>query len=335
MDLDILLIWIIIGFLLTLNRIYTTNYRYIIEKLIGLGIVIWMSCINIKYGLALSVFYLSYLIHNNGYSVNEGMENENIYSYITKNNVYYNNIIQENLPTNHIIPLDVYQTWHSKHLPPYMEKCVNKMKKENPEFKFHLYDDNDCREFIQQNYDSDVLYAFDKLTPGAYKADLWRYCILYKKGGIYLDIKYQCANNFKLIQLTNKEYFVLERPGFWEPNTYGIYNAFIVCKPYNPYLDKCIKQIVKNVKNNYYGYNPLYPTGPGLFGNIFFGDFSKNYEKVKDFNLFYGMSGKDEIIYKNTLIFNSYPEYRNEQKINSNNKHYQVLWLQRNIYNNI
>ena len=77
MDLDILLIWIIIGFLLTLNRIYTTNYRYIIEKLIGLGIVIWMSCVNIKYGLALSVFYLYYLIHNNGYSVNEGMGNSN------------------------------------------------------------------------------------------------------------------------------------------------------------------------------------------------------------------------------------------------------------------
>ena len=54
-------------------------------------------------------------------------------------------------------------------------------------------------DFIKNNYPVDVLEAFNKLIPGAYKADLWRYCVLYKLGGIYLDIKYSCVNNFKLI----------------------------------------------------------------------------------------------------------------------------------------
>jgi mannosyltransferase OCH1-like enzyme len=78
-----------------------------------------------------------------------------------------------------------------------MQECVDKLKKDNPEFEYHFYDDNQCREYIKDNFNKDVLHAFDKLIPGAFKADLWRYCILYKKGGIYLDIKYQCENNFK------------------------------------------------------------------------------------------------------------------------------------------
>ena len=118
----------------------------------------------------------------------------------------------ENNISNSVIPLHIYQTWHSKKLPPKMRECVEKLKKDNPEFKHHLYDDSMCRKYIKQNYSKDVLDAFDKLVPGAYKADLWRYCILYKEGGIYLDIKFQCTKGFKLIKLTHKEHFVLDRP---------------------------------------------------------------------------------------------------------------------------
>ena len=33
----------------------------------------------------------------------------------------------------------------------------------------------DQEEFIKNNYSSDILYAYDNLIPGAYKADLFRY----------------------------------------------------------------------------------------------------------------------------------------------------------------
>ena len=35
----------------------------------------------------------------------------------------------------------------------------------------------------------DVLNAYDSLIPGAYKADLFRYLVLYREGGVYLDCK--------------------------------------------------------------------------------------------------------------------------------------------------
>ena len=235
-----------------------------------------------------------------------------------------------------IIPLKLFQTWNTKHLPNKMNINTIQLQKQNPEFEYYLYDDNDCREFIKSNFPSDVLNTFDMLVPGAYKADLWRYCILYIHGGIYLDIKYKCMNNFKLIHLTYKEHFVLERPSFWENDTYGIYNALICSKPRNSILLDCINSIVDNVKNNYYGINPLYPTGPGLLGKLYFNKYKYN---VNNFDLFYNHYETsyiitNQIIYKKIVILENYPEYREELKKFNKLPSYHDLWAQRLIYAN-
>ena len=31
----------------------------------------------------------------------------------------------------------------------------------------------------------ETLWCFDRLIPGAFKADLWRYCVMYITGGIF------------------------------------------------------------------------------------------------------------------------------------------------------
>jgi mannosyltransferase OCH1-like enzyme len=136
------------------------------------------------------------------------------------------------------VPLNIFQTWKTKDLPPKMKECVENLKKENTEFTHYLYDDNDCRNFIINNFDKNIIKAYDSLIPGAYKADLWRYCVLYKLGGIYLDIKYYCVNGFKLKTLTDKEYFIRDI----EASGSGIYNAFMICKPGNKKLLNCINK---------------------------------------------------------------------------------------------
>ena len=68
-----------------------------------------------------------------------------------------------------------------------------------PNFVYTFYSDARSIEYFKQK-DKRLIAYFNKLKPGAYKADLWRYCILYKKGGIYLDIKYKCLSHFKLIE---------------------------------------------------------------------------------------------------------------------------------------
>ena len=55
------------------------------------------------------------------------------------------------------------------------------MKDLNKHITFHLFNDDDCRNYIKNNFETKVLHK-DSLNPSAYKADLWRYCVLYKEG---------------------------------------------------------------------------------------------------------------------------------------------------------
>ena len=223
---------------------------------------------------------------------------------------------------NGCIPLNLFQTWYTKDLPPAMKECVESLKSANPEFIYNLFDDEDCRNFILNNFDSSVVEAFDNLIPGAYKADLWRYCVLYIHGGVYLDIKFKCINGFKLIELTDKEYFVKDRPGFADKIN-GIYNAYMVCKAKNKILYKCIYQIVENVKNKYYGKNCLYPTGPALICNYF------SDEKILEQQLRFDIFDIETILLNDRKILESYKQYRNEQ---NKKTHYYILWRKKNIY---
>jgi len=251
--------------------------------------------------------------------------NESFITFVNNNNKIYNKLVITNTQIN--IPNDIYQVWHSKNIPSKMQKCIAKLKDENPEFNFHLYDEDSCRTFIKTHFDKDVLEAYNLLVPSAYKADLWRYCVLYINGGIYLDVKYESKNGFKFIQLVDKEYFVLERPGFWKKDHFGIYNGLIITKQSNRILHECIKEIVKNVKNKYYGINSLYPTGPGLVGEKYF----SNHNQYTDFELFY--QHPEKIIYQNTIILQGYPEYRKEQYNTQLRESYHTIWAKKQIYN--
>jgi len=226
---------------------------------------------------------------------------------------------------NSIIPLNFYTCWHTKDLPPLMKTNYEQMVLQNPELKFHLYDEDECKNFIKSNFSLDILDSYNSLIPCSYKSDLWRFCVLYINGGIYMDIKYKCVNGFRLIELTEKEYFVRDRP----INT--TYTALIVVKPQNHLLLKCINQIVKNVKIKYYGRNSLDPTGPGLLSTFF----SK--EEIKNMEIYFTDIKTDNIsqeymVFKNTIILTYYDEYRNEQQQYQKNKYYAKLWDERKIY---
>jgi mannosyltransferase OCH1-like enzyme len=221
---------------------------------------------------------------------------------------------------NIITPFTIYMTWSYSELPTDMYENIITNIKNNPEFDFYIYDDNKCREFIQDNFDTDVLNAFDNLVPGAYKADLWRYCILYKNGGIYMDIKYSIKT--KLIDLVKKYplCFVKDRL------TNRVYNGVMIVPPNFKIFDYAIKEIVNNVKNKYYGRDPLDPTGPGLLGKIISdNDYNSTVQLL--------FIGGDKIVDTNyMIIFKKYPTYRKEQQKNQKTDTYPNLWLNNKIY---
>lgn len=230
----------------------------------------------------------------------------------------------ENYENNHAIPLYIHQIWLHGDLYPKMKECVDKLKKENPEFEHYLYDDNACRTFISENFDKNVLCAYDKLIPYAYQSDLFRYCILYKKGGVYLDIKYQMENGYKLIDYVDKEYFTKEAVGKEYIN-----NGTIITKPNNPLWMKCINEIVNNVNNKFYGETQTSPTGPALVYTFF--DKSKYNDIIFKYD---EINGKGFVINEKTgfKFMSHYPEYRDEQKQNLTRPYWKDAWAKKNIY---
>ena len=253
-----------------------------------------------------------------------------MHNYFVKNNKIF--ILKKNY--NSVIPLDVYTCWHTKDLPPLMKLNYEKLISDNPKMNFHLYDENECRKFIKTHFKPDVVEAYNSLIPCSYKSDLWRYCVLFINGGIYMDIKFNCINNFRLITLTEKEQFVRDiDPSEGPPG--GTLTGLIVCKKGNIILYNCIRKIVSNVQNKFYGINSLYPTGPGLLGSFF----SKN-EKTQMEMYFENtvVNGRDNfyIGYNNghtdIIILKFYDEYREEQKKYQKNPYYNNLWHDKKIY---
>jgi mannosyltransferase OCH1-like enzyme len=226
-----------------------------------------------------------------------------------------------------IIPLNLYTCWHTKDLPPKMKQNYEKLKNENPEFNHYLYDENECIEFIKNNFDEDVLNAYNSLIPHSYKSDLWRFCVLYINGGVYLDIKFKCINGFKFISLTEKEIFPTDiscPPYDNEPNK-SVSTGFMISLPKNESLLKAIQQIVENVKNRYYGKSSLDPTGPVLLGDFF------SYEDKVNSTVrrYVGEQGSGFSI-QGILILDEYKEYREDQK--QGQMHYYDYWINKNIY---
>jgi len=236
---------------------------------------------------------------------------------------------QEGFAEKDKIPKVIYQTWSSKDLPPKMADCVARLKKSNPGFKYELYDDVDCKEFIKTEFEPDVLEAYEKLIPGAFKADLWRYCILYKRGGFYIDIKFQCEPGFSL-DPTKSSLYVRE----YNHNGTGLYDHIVYTgvigsRPNNPLFMDCIKQIVKNVKNKYYGPEHTSPTGPWLFAS--------KMDPVDFENIEYSYYESDGIGYirhieNETVIMSHYPEYRAEQKTYGSPSYWKDAWINREMY---
>ena len=246
-------------------------------------------------------------------------EKLHVIKYLYKNRPY-NNLKYKYMS---IIPLHLYTCWHTKELPPLMKENYDNLVASNPEITFHLYDENECRDFIQNNFEEDVLKAYDTLIPTAYKSDLWRLCILYINGGIYIDIKYKCVNGFKLIDLTEKESFV--RDAISE----NVYNALILTLPRNQVMFNCIRQIVNNVENKYYGNNFLDPTGPGLLGKNFT---QMEKDSLELYHYSASVIGKYYIAKGDTIILEFYEKYREEQQKYQIHKYYTLLYKEKNIY---
>jgi hypothetical protein len=84
----------------------------------------------------------------------------------------------------------VWQTWKTVELPPSVATARRAIMEQNPDYEFKLVDDYAAAQFMREHFRGPTLDAYLSINPkiGAMRADLWRYCVLYVHGGVYLDL---------------------------------------------------------------------------------------------------------------------------------------------------
>lgn len=88
------------------------------------------------------------------------------------------------------IPNRVYQTWKRPVLPHLLALEVKRFRRMNPDYSFSFFDDQRMEEYMSSQYAGHpILEVFRDVRIPVVRADIWRYCILYREGGIYCDIK--------------------------------------------------------------------------------------------------------------------------------------------------
>lgn len=175
-----------------------------------------------------------------------------------------------------IIPRKLFNTFQTNAVPKIIANAINTWIELNPEYDYYYYSDFDLRNYLKTNFSKSILRAYDSLIPGAFKADLWRYCVLYKEGGVYFDVKFGCVK--KIDEFIDKDThlaIINDRYDNW------MFNGFIGSKPKQSSILSCIKKSSERILNKDIGPDPMYLTGPMLMRDALFSHYNWNTQLSK------------------------------------------------------
>lgn len=188
------------------------------------------------------------------------------------------------------IPKIIHQTYKSHDLPAEIKQIVQSLRHLNPNWEYRFYTDRDILDYIKQHFDERTLVAYLRINPvfGAARADLFRYLVLYREGGVYLDIKSTCVkpldqvieedDTFIVTQWQNENGQKDQGAGLFSylvdelKIKHGEYQQwFIIAEVGSPFIKKVVDDLITNILEYrpwYYGLNSygkrgvLFLTGP-------------------------------------------------------------------------
>lgn len=235
------------------------------------------------------------------------------------------------------IPKIIHQTFETALLPQALKAAVDTWININPDYEHRYFSDADRRKFIKKHFEPAVLRAYDKLIPGSYRADLWRYCVIYQNGGVYVDIKLGALVPMSKI-ITNDVNMVLVNDDL----DGSMFTSFFAAVPKHPALRKCIDVTIQRVMNEEYGSYIVHPTGPLAMGAAMLPMFGYENHMPNGLHnnlLIYSHYREDDNIYvKNNagtrlIKFRYITKFTEEDVHNITGRpHYKINWKRREVY---
>lgn len=259
----------------------------------------------------------------------------------------YNNYkdIEKFKINNRKIPFIIFKTGPLTILPAEIQVVIdNSCKKLRS--KYYYFNDQMCYLFIKNNYNSKILMAYDSLIPTAYKADLWRFCVLYKFGGIYSDLSQEILSSYN-INIDDCDILLVKDRTICNSSD-NIQISFMATTPMNNFFKYVIDNLTKDILNKRKGICSLDVTGPVYIGRLYKQYFNLN-SIVYGIHNYYGLDNKKYKINIFSYMYNNNyiklltgqnfikTKTKNHYKLLYNNKlpHYSIAWSKNLIFNNI
>ncbi|MDB6082064.1 MAG: symbB [Chlamydiia bacterium] len=160
--------------------------------------------------------------------------------------------------SKYLIPKLIHVVWLGKPLPRSCKSMIRSWQKFHPEWTIKIWTDYEVENFKLTNKS-----AFNKATNYGEKSDIWRYEILYRFGGLYVDTDFECISAFDHLHQSCEFY-----TGIGYGKAPELYNGLIGSIPGHPILKLCIE----NIKNGLGDHNTqriIKETGPQYFTQCF------------------------------------------------------------------
>ena len=158
------------------------------------------------------------------------------------------------------IPKIIFQTFKSKDLPFLTRWHINNFRRRNPEYNYEFYDDERIEKFFLEECGEDMLKAYKRLNIGAAKADMFRYAILFKKGGVYLDIDSGIKGKLSSF-INSKDKAIITNEG--NP---GLYVQWaLIYEANHPFLKRALDIVLENISLNKFPNDVHAMTGPTVY----------------------------------------------------------------------
>jgi mannosyltransferase OCH1-like enzyme len=158
------------------------------------------------------------------------------------------------------IPKIIHQTFKTSTLPFITRWHISRLKKNNPEYLYEFYDDTRIEAFLKEEFPASTLELYNRLNIGAAKADFFRYAVLIRKGGIYLDIDSSIKGSLNDF-IKPDDTAVISNEG--NP---GLFVQWaLVYEPNHPFLLKTLELVLDNILGNKYPNDVHKMTGPQIY----------------------------------------------------------------------
>ncbi len=150
-------------------------------------------------------------------------------------------------------------------------KAIASWSKMYPDYKLIIHDKQTIKEYLLEHYGKCFLQLYNKLIPYAFKADFFRYCVLYKDGGVYSDLKQVIYEKIDFESYSFVGAYEKHLP--WETIIPSIdfvpcQNCLLGCTPGHPYIKGIIDMCIQNIWFEQYGCFSTDITGPMALGRV-------------------------------------------------------------------